>query len=79
MLPLSEKTEINALQQISRHIVTGLKDGNKVMPLPRQASFTKTRPNNTTRFLKQAAYYQYIVLQPIVLKLNQKPQKPKGS
>jgi hypothetical protein len=40
MLPLSEKTEINALQQISRHIVTGLKDGNKVMPLPRQASGT---------------------------------------
>jgi phosphoheptose isomerase len=42
MLPLSEKTEINALQQISRHIVTGLKDGNKVMPLPRQASKAKS-------------------------------------
>ena len=29
--------------------------------------FTTTRPNNTTRFLKQAAYHQYIVSQPIVL------------
>ena len=56
-----------------------VKDRNKVEPLPRQASFTKTRPNNTTRFLKQAAYHQYIVSQPIVLKLNQKPQKLKGS
>jgi hypothetical protein len=55
MLPLSEKTEINALQQISRHIVTGLKDGNKVMPLPRQAPVNNTRLDNTTRFLKQAA------------------------
>ncbi|KAK2375999.1 hypothetical protein QL285_076842 [Trifolium repens] len=37
--------------------------------------FIKTRPNNTTRFLKQAAYHQYIVLQPIVLKLNPKNLK----
>ncbi|KAK2426952.1 hypothetical protein QL285_025573 [Trifolium repens] len=54
------------------------KDRNKVEPLPRQTSVNNTRPNNTTRFLKQAAYHQYIVSQPIVLKLNQKPQKLKG-
>jgi hypothetical protein len=49
------------------------------VPLPRQALTTETRSNNKTRFLKQAAYDQYIVFQPNVSKLNQNPKNLKVS